>query len=47
MVFDEDKTSASLPLLSTWSSMPCYDWLCLDLIMDVPVLSGCTDWERL
>lgn len=25
--------------------MPCYDWLCHDLVIDVPASSGCTDWE--
>jgi hypothetical protein len=31
--------------LCTLSSMPRYDWLGLDLVMDVPAWSGCTDWE--
>jgi hypothetical protein len=38
-------TDDSLALLYAQSSMPCYDWLCLDPVMDVPVSSGYTDWE--
>ena len=27
--------------------MPRCDWPFLDLVMDVPVQSGCTDWGRM
>ena len=45
MVSDEGKDGQSC-FLCTRSSMPRCDRPFLDLVMDVPARSGCTDWER-